>query len=813
MIPTTLLAIAVLLHAPERAAVARYGTPKMVLSGSLIHVSPDGRRITDGMNWIDLTTETRMPAPTSGVLQWLTNGNYVCETKTGYALRDGTDGRDLSSFTSKQGIAFSPTVEEMARKEVTNDSAFVQVARWPKTGEEPLWVTVTKTSPDIYALRYNQDGSHLFWTVSEQWQGFDNSIYVHNLKAGKTTRLLPRKPNKYVSNVALSPDGKRAVTLEDGLHLHDTETGQILETYANTEKKYYRQLDFTPDGKWAIGSDHTSSVFDLFPVNDPKAEPRTVAAPEGNGIKCFAISADSKRLLVVDEGRVLRVYDLATGKRVDRSVQDSWIGIGWVSESQTICWSRRGQVKIWDVATQKTVRELSLETLAKDSMGVHLAQISPNGKYLAVWEKVRGKNQTEFRIIDLTSGKTIINQGEPLHIYSVAFHPNGERVRLSTKDTRRESDGGQGECSHEYKLATGKRLSANRLSVGETIFSHDGRSIYCSSRTHRALNFECYELATNNRRFFEIYMSDSPNTVSDTSSCIGVDSKTGIVWVAAKQTAYGLSPFDGHTKWVLRHLPASNFGHPLSASNNGHFLLASSYDFNQFGWMVDAHFTVYDVRTEEGRRHPLVSPMIPEVIFQSAFSPDDKQVAILTIDGEQTVWNLERLRNLTPKPDLLATAWENLTGDAELAAKAMSALVAKADHAVEYLSGKLPPVANLDAAQVKKWLGELGSTEYKTRTEAENKLMVVLDTARRMILAAAENPSNAEAGERLGRLVERIEMLNTKPDYLRVLRTVEIVEQIGTPAARKLLERWATGAPDAILTKQAQESIRRLSKK
>jgi hypothetical protein len=48
---------------------------------------------------------------------------------------------------------------------------------------------------------------------------------------------------------------------------------------------------------------------------------------------------------------------------------------------------------------------------------------------------------------------------------------------------------------------------------------------------------------------------------------------------------------------------------------------------------------------------------------------------------------------------------------------------------------------------------------------------------------------------------------------VRCLRAVAVLEDLGTPAARELLEGLAAGAPEARLTREAKASLRRLGRR
>jgi hypothetical protein len=55
--------------------------------------------------------------------------------------------------------------------------------------------------------------------------------------------------------------------------------------------------------------------------------------------------------------------------------------------------------------------------------------------------------------------------------------------------------------------------------------------------------------------------------------------------------------------------------------------------------------------------------------------------------------------------------------------------------------------------------------------------------------------------------------LDWSAGWLRTLRALQVVESVGTPEARELLESLARGAPYARLTREAKASLSRLAKR
>ena len=62
-------------------------------------------------------------------------------------------------------------------------------------------------------------------------------------------------------------------------------------------------------------------------------------------------------------------------------------------------------------------------------------------------------------------------------------------------------------------------------------------------------------------------------------------------------------------------------------------------------------------------------------------------------------------------------------------------------------------------------------------------------------------------------IVERLESKSPTAERLQAIRTIEILEQIGTPEAQHVLRSLAQGAPEARLTREAKASLNRLARR
>jgi len=95
------------------------------------------------------------------------------------------------------------------------------------------------------------------------------------------------------------------------------------------------------------------------------------------------------------------------------------------------------------------------------------------------------------------------------------------------------------------------------------------------------------------------------------------------------------------------------------------------------------------------------------------------------------------------------------------------------------------------------------------REKAQEELAALGDLAEPALLRSLENKPSVEMRRRVQTLLERLRGPVTRPEFLQALRALAVLEDIGTPEARRLLQELAKGAPEARLTREAKASLRR----
>ena len=201
----------------------------------------------------------------------------------------------------------------------------------------------------------------------------------------------------------------------------------------------------------------------------------------------------------------------------------------------------------------------------------------------------------------------------------------------------------------------------------------------------------------------------------------------------------------------------------------------------------------------------------------AAFSPDGRMLATGGTDTTALVWDVTgrmragRLEMVDLSPDALSAAWRALAGDdAQEAYRALWSLASAPDQAVPFLKEHLRPAPPADPREIARRIADLDSDDFDVREKAERELDGLGDLAEAALRKALEGQPPAELRRRAERLLEKLDGPVTSPERLQQLRTLEVLEQVGTPPAEKVLEGVAQGAAESRLTREAKASLQRL---
>jgi hypothetical protein len=153
-----------------------------------------------------------------------------------------------------------------------------------------------------------------------------------------------------------------------------------------------------------------------------------------------------------------------------------------------------------------------------------------------------------------------------------------------------------------------------------------------------------------------------------------------------------------------------------------------------------------------------------------------------------------------------------LNTDAARAYQALRTLAATPDQAVPFLAGRLLP-KRVDPQQVARLLAELDSEDFRVRSQATKELAKLAEVVEPALCQALKENPSVEVRRRIQQLLEDLEPRHPKgasPRLLRWLRALEVLEWIGTPAARELLGKLAAAPPREEVGQEARAALRRL---
>jgi WD40 repeat protein len=661
----------------------------------------------------------------------------------------------------------------------------------------------------------------------------DFTLHLYDAASGRETARSPLPVNHGKRwEFCISPDGQTIAVcaIEDRVRFYHAATGQWSSDFHVPGALFWRGA-FSPSGKrfavapFNFDDQAKAKVPNLLVWDWATRRPLfQETMPESHRIEQLVFSLDDQHLAHDLGNRSTVIRDVTTGKVVKE--------IPFVRPSIQYAFSPNGKlfaagymyrVSLWETGTW---RNLSAQVDPLEQATV--LQFSPDGQRLEglgnigiTWEARTGKQLRHHAFPIARPG------------YSESLSPGGLQLAWGEAGKITLGDSVTGKILHTWEglkghirltrfTADGRRLVAFGEDAGFLIYDLASKQLlqrlpipHCNvfalspdqrwlaiSPMYSETNVELWDLANGRRsRVIEMawhtwalaFTPDSSHLVAGGYATTADErSNTGVItfWDVATGTV-GRS-CSGKISGVYRNV--------LTLSRDGRMLISGDGNRTIYLWEVASGKARKEFRGHNQLPHALV------------LSPDERLLASASAEAPVYVWEVRdpQVQPLTAAE--LEPAWLDLhSHDASVAFKAIQRFATTPKLTVPFLQPRLPPVQAITAERVRQLLTQMDNRQFTEREKAASELQQVADQVLPQLRQALRGQLSPEVRRQLEEIVRQAE--TTAPDLLRSLRAVEALEWIGTPEVLPVLDRLASGAPDATLTKEAKASAQRLREK
>lgn len=629
------------------------------------------------------------------------------------------------------------------------------------------------------------------------------TVQLWDTRANKALKplQLPQLGDDYRGclEVALSPDGKQAV-VHTGFELSVWDVPSAKEVgryfarslWEPSDRPHYRYSD---DGKRFLGlgpglgvqmwDAQTWKRLGVFDGEDVRHESRTsqppiVVTPDG---RIFALTATRTSYCL---------WDLRAGKRLTpiRGHDEPVVGVAFLGAKRLRSVSQDGIACTWDAATGRALQHSRLEANSE----YHDSRLSPDGQVL-----LTGSRQAR----ELDSGRLLWEIPKPTDTFNFAllpgsagFSPCGRYVVVPARVSPTKGVLLQVlDLLIGKKLAelpgirgrlTGMALSPNATTTVVTFLEESEQD--ARPRRHRVL---ALDVAT--RKELWSHTNDQRGWFSPRVSSDG----TLLAVAGPAQRATLLNPLTGEEVMGLGGASTGAIAGPLISPDCRTIAISGE--------------TVGIWEVASGTERLRLSH--PNGHVPRAYSPDGARLASVEYpEKSMLVWDLTGRHAAKPATKAeLETLWSALRSpDGREAFAAMSRLMVAPELTVPLLARQLRPVPPVSFARIAELIADLEHRQFARRERAFAALEElgpgIMPELRRLL---TQKPT-LEMRRRTEELLRRLSNPFLSREVLQGVRAVEVLERIGSKAAKQLLSSLANGANLARLTRDAKAALARL---
>jgi WD40 repeat protein len=667
-----------------------------------------------------------------------------------------------------------------------------------KTGRK-LWHVGGDREGYCHPLGFIDGGTELVLWVSRPPDTWIRMIDTNTQKMIREWKLPAGVQPIFANHAVLSPDGKYVCGGSGkDIRLWNVATGKealVLSGHADE----VIQAVFFSDGKRLVtsGKDRTLRWWDL-------ATGKGLGRIElGRLAYRLAVSPDGQRVVAACSGsNSLHRFDLNAGREIPLADGHTSLieHLAFVPDGSTLLTaSRDGSVRVWDLASQKTVRSWEPDHLG----GPRWLAVSPNGKLAAT----ASYNDAIIRLWDIGSGKELQSIKQPSRaVGCVVFAPEDLTLISSGEDTSPEGarvvlwDANTGQELREFSGHFGGSSGIAFDLGGQSFVSVPGRFgvMYAQSRTSHQMTAQITNIKTGRVQ----------SRTGRLDNAIALD-PSGRSIAVIRQPAWGgnielvlAEAATGQERLKFDYLPI--FGPPLAFSRDGRILVTPGARNLSNGDRINSCVILHDTGT--GKE---ICRLDTGQSSAFGFSPDGKTLATGGNDGTVLLWDMSKIK--TPETGAKLEPekhWPDLAREAPAAFQAIIAIAQAGEAGVTLARDRLKPATPLDRKQLARLLGDLDSPQFPVRQKAAQELAALGDHAGDALRDRLKTATSAEARKSISALLEKLDGWLTNPQALREVRAIEALERNEALAARQLLEELAKGDPAVRLTREAQAALR-----
>lgn len=583
--------------------------------------------------------------------------------------------------------------------------------------------------------------------------------------------------------ITFSPDGRLlAASGRDFVTAWEVATGRPRYTI----RGHGGRLAFSPDGKYLACGGEDIRLYDA----GSGTEVRRFDRPSGY-IRALAFSPEGTTLASVQE-YVINLWDVTTGKRrpVLPGHEDPVSCLAFSPDGLSLASgdAQGDTVLVWDVK-----RARPRYACTGHWPGVLSVAYAPDGRTLATGDGYGGGGtgglDARIRLWGASAGRLLRDfQGHLNSVQSLAFSPDSRRLASVGHDARaRLWDAATGECLYQVRGADGSKAVA---------FAPDGKALAVAGISrelslHRADTGELLrELGPNGARGREVlrvaFLPDSRTVLS-----CELDDQSGPpttrLWDADSGRLLRTFKTD-----VPRELGA------FALSPDGKTVALA-------GPFVGNATILYDTASEERvlRLHGHDGASVTAL----AFSPDGRSLASGSADTTILLWDVARAR--------LRHLWSELTAGPGGAARAARQAAATPEEAVPFLKERLGRIQDVEG-RAGVLLADLDDDRFDVREKASRELGRLGPAAALALRLALNGTPGAEARRRIEKVLEDQERAGEDPAAYGprgVALAVAVLEEVGSPEARRVLEELARGPAKSVVAREARAALERLARR